>query len=431
MKFTINSVAKSGGRIGLLSDLLRLPEASFETPFLLLHTRGGSVPHLSYDLLQMVTNNEQHILQMPVVSLIDCTQNVKAFGKGIAEFAGLQEYLNYATLQDSGISTPQGYHEKNSVSIWTRHGRKLIDPQTYINCMESLKPDMFQAVADADTSTDSTMKRVKRSVDDTIKFHSICANLKEKSEVLNQTPMLACVMGGYNVKERLRCIEELKAFDCSGYVIDGFHSNGVSAAKLNWEEVEPVLTETLSALPEQRPRVFHGAVTPLLLLKLASRGIDIFDATFPWLVGERGGALIFPNSLSLTAEPVTETLPIVKNVAAYAAELKTGKQADKDQDEEETFSNCYEIDLKDKVYFNDPGPLLSNCCCYSCRKYSRSYIHHLLSTTELLGPMLLMMHNLHHYLIFLRNIRSSIKEDRLDEFQDKLNNFVTSRLNKN
>lgn len=57
--------------------------------------------------------------------------------------------------------------------------------------------------------------------------------------------MLACVMGGYNVKERLRCIEELKAFDCSGYVIDGFHSNGVSAAKLNWEEVEPVLTETL------------------------------------------------------------------------------------------------------------------------------------------------------------------------------------------
>lgn len=49
--------------------------------------------------------------------------------------------------------------------------------------MESLKPDMFQAVADADTSTDSTMKRVKRSVDDTIKFHSICANLKEKSEV--------------------------------------------------------------------------------------------------------------------------------------------------------------------------------------------------------------------------------------------------------
>ena len=50
----------------------------------------------------------------------------------------------------------------------------------------------------------------------------------------------------------------------------------------------------------------------------------------------------------VAARNVTENA-FVKNVAAYAAELKTGKQADKDQDEEETFSNCYEIDLKDKV----------------------------------------------------------------------------------
>lgn len=39
MKFTVNSVAKSGGRLGLLTDFLRIPDASFETPFLLLHTR--------------------------------------------------------------------------------------------------------------------------------------------------------------------------------------------------------------------------------------------------------------------------------------------------------------------------------------------------------------------------------------------------------
>ena len=38
----------------------------------------------------MVANNEQHILQMPLVNLIDSTQHVKAFGRGIAEFAGLQ-----------------------------------------------------------------------------------------------------------------------------------------------------------------------------------------------------------------------------------------------------------------------------------------------------------------------------------------------------
>ena len=149
-------------------------------------------------------------------------------------------------------------------------------------------------------------------------IHIFTSLLIFEKQVLNQTPMFTNVMGGYNVKERLRCIEELKSFDSAGYVIDGFHSNGVSAANMNWEEVEPVLKSTLvfllyniyiarylpykylfsqSALPDHRPRVFHGAVTPLVLIKLAASGIDIFDATFPWLVTERGGALIFPNSL--------------------------------------------------------------------------------------------------------------------------------------
>jgi hypothetical protein len=57
--------------------------------------------------------------------------------------------------------------------------------------------------------------------------------------------MLACITGGYNIKERLRCINELKGFGAAGYVIEGFHTNGESATNLLWEDVEPVLTETL------------------------------------------------------------------------------------------------------------------------------------------------------------------------------------------
>lgn len=64
-------------------------------------------------------------------------------------------------------------------------------------------------------------------------------------------------MGGYNIKERLRCIEELKSFESAGYVIDGFHSNGVSAANLSWEEVEPVLKSTLVSLIKNCYRAPH------------------------------------------------------------------------------------------------------------------------------------------------------------------------------
>nr|CAH0106682.1 unnamed protein product [Daphnia galeata] len=428
MKFAVNLVAESSARLGSLSEFARIPEAVFETPLLLLHTRGASVPHLSYDLLQMVSSGHHHLLQMPLVTLVDHTKNVKAFGKGIAEFAGLKEYLNYVSVQDSGTTTPEGYHEKNSISLWTRGGRKLVDPQTYISCIEALKPDMFQAIADGDTTQRSTDKRVRKSVDVTVKFAGVCADLKDKSDILKDTPMLASITGGYNIKERLRCIKELKGLCFAGYVIEGFHTNGESATNLLWEDLEPVLMEILSSLPENLPRAFHGPITPIMLLKLVSKGIDIFDATFPWLVAERGGALVFPNSLPKGNAPVTETLPSVKAPAVIATDEKEGKPvAEKSSDE--VVDRVYEINLKDKIYFNDTRPLLEGCPCYSCRKYSRSYVHHLAATGELQGPILLMMHNLYHYIAFFRSIQHAIRENELQALQSKLDLFVCSRRN--
>ena len=65
------------------------------------------------------------------------------------------------------------------------------------------------------------------------------------SQILKDTPMLASITGGYNIKERLRCIKELKGLCFAGYVIEGFHTNGESATNLLWEDVEPVLMEIL------------------------------------------------------------------------------------------------------------------------------------------------------------------------------------------
>nr|SVE75838.1 EOG090X08JG [Daphnia hispanica] len=436
------------GQCGNLNDYTD-DEVVLETPLLLLHTRGAAVPHLSYDLLQMVST-ENHVLQMPLVTLVDHTKNVKAFGKGIAEFAGLKEYLNYVSVQDSGTTTPEGYHEKNSISLWTRGGRKLVDPQTYMTCIEALKPDMFQAIVDGDTTSNSSAKRVRRSVDDTVKFAGICADLKEKSEVLKDTPMLACITGGYNIKERLRCITELKGLDVAGYVLEGFHTNGGSATNLNWENMEPVLTETLGSLPDNLPRVFHGPVTPTILLKLVSKGIDIFDATFPWVVAERGGALVFPNSLAKGKAPVIETLPKINSSTLKAPEESDGVLGNENS-KEDLVDRVYEIYLKDKLYeaykqflyfadhyymchfivipryFNDTRPLVEGCSCYCCRKYSRSYVHHLGTVSELQGPILLMMHNLHHYINFFRSIHLAIQGDQLEALQSTLEEFVTSR----
>lgn len=57
--------------------------------------------------------------------------------------------------------------------------------------------------------------------------------------------MLVSISGGYNIKERLRCINELKEVEPAGYVLDGFHTNGETAINLNWEDVKAILSETL------------------------------------------------------------------------------------------------------------------------------------------------------------------------------------------
>lgn len=423
MKFAVNSVTASGARLGLLTDFIRIPNVALETPYLLLHTRGASVPHLSYDLLQMVTT-EVHTLQMPLTTVVDSAENVRKFGKGIAEFAGLKEYLSYVTLQDSGTSTPEGYHDKNSVSVWTKGGRKLLNPTSYISYVEGLKPDIFQMLSDGDTNITSSSKRVKKSVDATLKFAKLCDSLKNESEVLKQTPVFASVTGGYNSAERLRCIKTLKDFNVAGYILEGYHTNGESATNLNWKDVEPVLTEDLAALPESQPRVFHGPVTPCTLLNLVSKGIDIYDATFPWVVAERGAALIFPHSIAFNGqEHLDETLPLITNPADQNKELEKDGIVDGNL----PANRLYEINLKDKKYFSDPKPLVGNSSCYTCRRYSRAYLYHLLTTGELLAPILLMMHNLHHYLCFFREIRLAIKENRLEGLQKKLTSFVNSR----
>nr|CAG4640977.1 EOG090X08JG [Eulimnadia texana] len=352
-------------------------------------------------LLSSADSLETSRLWLPLVTFSENYEVLQAYGKTMSEFVGMKEYLSYVTVQDPAIATPQGYNEKSYVSIWGRSGRKQVDAGTFIEMMEAQKPDVIQILADGDTDLNSSKKRLTKAVDRTLSFAETCWALKEKSEVLKNTPVIASVEGGYSARERLRCIKSLKSYNFSAYVLDGFHTGGNAAETLSTEQTVLVLEEILPELPEASPRVFPGAVSPATVLELVSLGIDVFDTSFPFLVTERGGALIFPNSLEAksSSSQLVETLP----------------------DNEETFCSNF-------LYFDDLRPLLEHCSCYACRKFSRSYIHHLLVTGELLGPILLQMHNLHHYLDFFRNIRKALKEDQLTTLKDILKNFLNERL---
>lgn len=141
MKFIVKKFTKCAPRMGLLQEIQRLPDTSFNTPMVMLYTRvikffsinisfywffiyfkGGSIPHLTREVLQMVLNEPQCI-QVPLVSTSSFFEPMSEYDGTIADFVGLKEHMTYITTQDPAESTPEGHHLQNNIPIWTRSGR--------------------------------------------------------------------------------------------------------------------------------------------------------------------------------------------------------------------------------------------------------------------------------------------------------------------
>ena len=75
------------------------------------------------------------------------------------------------------------------------------------------------------------------------------------------------------------------------------------------------------------------------------------------------------------------------------------------------------VKIRNAKYKLDAAPLDPNCSCNTCKNYSRSYLHHLQKTNEILGSRLNTFHNLYYYQDLMRSIRKAIKSDAFDNFR--------------
>ena len=84
------------------------------------------------------------------------------------------------------------------------------------------------------------------------------------------------------------------------------------------------------------------------------------------------------------------------------------------------------VKIRNSIHKNSTEKLDKNCDCYTCSNFSRSYLHHLDKTKEMLGSTLQTIHNLYFYLNLMRNLRVSIETGTLQsfirEFEDTWNN---------
>ena len=88
------------------------------------------------------------------------------------------------------------------------------------------------------------------------------------------------------------------------------------------------------------------------------------------------------------------------------------------------FTEYGDIRIKNTKYKLDQLPLDENCNCYTCKNYSRAYLHHLSKANEILGARLNTIHNLYYYQFLMRNLRLAIEEEKLEKF---VTNFYSKR----
>lgn len=123
-------------------------------------------------------------------------------------------------------------------------------------------------------------------------------------------------------------------------------------------------------MPENKPRYLMGVGTPLDIVKAVESGVDMFDCVIPTRHARNG--------YLYTSEGV--------------------------------------VKIRNSMHKDSLDSLDKNCSCYTCKNFSRSYLHHLDKTKEMLGSTLQTIHNLSFYLNLMRNLRVSIERGTLQTF---------------
>ncbi|MEQ8441025.1 MAG: tRNA guanosine(34) transglycosylase Tgt [Alphaproteobacteria bacterium] len=177
--------------------------------------------------------------------------------------------------------------------------------------------------------------------------------------------LFGIVQGSVFEDLRLRSVDRLTQIGFDGYAIGGL------AVGEGQQRMFTTLDFTAPALPTDRPRYLMGVGKPDDLVGAVKRGVDMFDCVLP---------------------------------------TRSGRNA-------QAFTRRGTVNLKNARHADDPRPLDEECPCPACQDHSRAYLHHLIKSQEMLGPMLLTWHNLTYYQQLMATMRDAISNGRFGEFE--------------
>ena len=243
------------------------------------------------------------------------------------------------------------------------NGEKImLTPERSMEVQRKLGSDVVM-IFDECTPYPATHKESKDSMELSLRW----AQRSKDAHDDNPSALFGIVQGGMYEDLREVSVNGLKAIDFDGYAIGGL---SVGEPK---EDMIRILDHTAPLIPKNKPRYLMGVGKPEDLVEGVRRGIDMFDCVMPTRNARNGHLFV-----------------------------STGV-----------------IKIRNASNKTDTGPLDPTCDCYTCKNYSRAYLHHLDKCKEILGSQLNTLHNLHFYQKVMQGLRDAIEQGKLDAFVEE------------
>ena len=357
MKFEIKQRDKSA-RTGVLT----IAKKTVQTPTFMPVGTYGAVKAMSPQSLssvgaEIILGNTFHLWLRPG------TEIIKLHGK-------IHDFIGWDRL----ILTDSGGFQVFSLGELARIQEKGVDfqspidgspcflsPEKSIQIQSEIGSDIAMVFDDC-TKFPSSLIETKKSMELSLRWAERC----KRAHRSQTQELFGIVQGGMYEELRAKSVSEILDIGFNGYAIGGL-SVGEPKADM-WRMVKFVAP----LLPEEKPRYLMGVGTPNDLIKAVCLGVDMFDCVLP-----------------------------TRNARSGWVYSKKGV-----------------IKLRNANYRDDLKPIDPDCDCYTCKHFTRSYLHHLQKNNEILGAQLNTFHNLYFYQMLMKNLRLAINHGVLSDFHE-------------
>ena len=339
---------------------LNFPRGIIETPAFMPVGTYGSVKSMTPEEVlatgaEIILGNTFHLMLRPGTEVIKEHGDLHNFMHWQGPILTDSGGFQVFSLGDLRKITEEGVHFRSPIN-----GSKVfLGPEESMQVQRDLGSDIVM-IFDECTPYPAGIEVAEKSMELSLRW----AKRSREAHGDNPSALFGIVQGGMFEKLRDISLEGLVEIGFDGYAIGGL---SVGEPK---EDMLRILDHLSTRLPVDKPHYLMGVGRPEDLVEAVARGIDMFDCVMPTR-NARNGHLFVHHGV---------------------------------------------IKIRNSRYKTDTGPLDSKCDCYTCRNYTRAYLHHLDRTGEMLGPRLNTIHNLHYYQTLMSGLRDAIAGGILTQF---------------